>query len=176
MCSSKRCFLWTPILSFIWHIRKIKSAFDHSIVTKSLRTKLEGKSAQALSRLDTSLLCWTALCEAWNEEVHSKSGTAHQQACFNTLYNEGWQNKLSCWVWQRTSLTPVLRRRRQAKLCEFWCHPGIQSEFQDNQGYTIKPYLQGFFFLFRKHFMWSVHVSVFVCVYAYRCTCLCVHV
>lgn len=36
----KRCFLWTPIFSFMWHIRKIKSAFDHSTVTKSLRTKL----------------------------------------------------------------------------------------------------------------------------------------
>jgi hypothetical protein len=41
-------------------------------------------------------------------------------------------------VWWRMPLIPALRRQRQA---DFWVRgqPGLQSEFQDSQGYTEKP-------------------------------------
>jgi hypothetical protein len=44
-------------------------------------------------------------------------------------------------VWWRTPLVPALRRQRQA---DFWVRgqPGLQSEFQDSQGYTEKPCLE----------------------------------
>jgi hypothetical protein len=42
-----------------------------------------------------------------------------------------------CRAWWRTPLVPALRRQRQA---DFWVQgqPGLQSEFQDSQGYTEK--------------------------------------
>jgi hypothetical protein len=45
------------------------------------------------------------------------------------------------WAWWRTPLIPALRRQRHA---DFWVrgHPGLQSEFQDSQGYTEKPCLE----------------------------------
>ena len=44
-------------------------------------------------------------------------------------------------VWWRTPLIPAFGRQRQA---DFWVlgQPGLQSEFQDSQGYTEKPCLQ----------------------------------
>jgi hypothetical protein len=44
-------------------------------------------------------------------------------------------------AWWRTPLIPALGRQRQA---DFWVRgqPGLQSEFQDSQGYTEKPYLE----------------------------------
>jgi hypothetical protein len=44
-------------------------------------------------------------------------------------------------VWWRTPLIPALRRQRQA---DFWVQdqPGLQSEFQDSQGYTEKPCIE----------------------------------
>jgi hypothetical protein len=44
-------------------------------------------------------------------------------------------------AWWRTPLIPALRRLRQA---DFWVpgQPGLQSEFQDSQGYTEKPCLK----------------------------------
>jgi hypothetical protein len=43
-------------------------------------------------------------------------------------------------AWWRTPLIPALGRQRQA---DFWVQgqPGLQSEFQDSQGYTEKPCL-----------------------------------
>jgi hypothetical protein len=43
--------------------------------------------------------------------------------------------------WWSMSLIPALVRQRQAY---FWvqCQPGLQSEFQDSQGYTEKPCLK----------------------------------
>jgi hypothetical protein len=43
-----------------------------------------------------------------------------------------------CW---HTPLIPALERQRQANFCVRG-QPGLQSEFQDSQGYTEKPYLQ----------------------------------
>jgi hypothetical protein len=45
------------------------------------------------------------------------------------------------WAWWRMPLIPALGRQRQA---DFWVRgqPGLQSEFQDNQGYTEKPCLE----------------------------------
>jgi hypothetical protein len=40
--------------------------------------------------------------------------------------------------WWRTPLIPVLGRHRQADFW-VWGQPGLQSEFQDSQGYTKKP-------------------------------------
>jgi hypothetical protein len=44
-------------------------------------------------------------------------------------------------AWWRTPLVPALGRQRQVDL---WVRgqPGLQSEFQDNQGYTEKPCLE----------------------------------
>jgi hypothetical protein len=44
-------------------------------------------------------------------------------------------------AWWRTPLVPALRRQRQM---DFWVRgqPGLQSEFQDSQGYTEKPCLE----------------------------------
>ena len=43
-----------------------------------------------------------------------------------------------------TPLTPALCRQRQVNLCE----PGLQSKFQDSQGYTEKPCLKEVLFGF----------------------------
>jgi hypothetical protein len=44
-------------------------------------------------------------------------------------------------AWWRTPLIPAFGRQRQA---DFWVRgqPGLQSEFQDSQGYTEKPCLE----------------------------------
>jgi hypothetical protein len=59
-------------------------------------------------------------------------------------------NKLKWW---RTPLIPALGRQRQA---DFWVRgqPGLQSEFQDSQGYTEKPCLGGKKRFFGKSFGW----------------------
>jgi len=51
------------------------------------------------------------------------------------------QEWLSSCAWWGTPLILVLRRQRQA---DFWVRgqPGLQSEFQDSQGYTEKPCLK----------------------------------
>jgi hypothetical protein len=43
--------------------------------------------------------------------------------------------------WRRTPLIPELGRQRQVDFW-VWGQPGLQSEFQDSQGYTEKPCLE----------------------------------
>jgi hypothetical protein len=43
--------------------------------------------------------------------------------------------------WWRTPLIPALGRQRQVDFW-VWGQPGLQSEFQDSQGYTEKPCLK----------------------------------
>jgi hypothetical protein len=45
------------------------------------------------------------------------------------------------WAWWHMPLIPALRRQRQADFCVRG-QPGLQSEFQDSQGYTEKPCLE----------------------------------
>jgi hypothetical protein len=51
------------------------------------------------------------------------------------------QNFHSSWAWWCTPLIPALGRQRQADFW-VWGQPGLQSEFQDSQGYTEKPCLK----------------------------------
>jgi hypothetical protein len=44
-------------------------------------------------------------------------------------------------LWQHTPLIPALERQRQVDFC-VQGQPGLQSEFQDSQGYTEKPCLK----------------------------------
>jgi hypothetical protein len=64
------------------------------------------------------------------------------------ILNHEWVCKLATWDfenlagrWWGTPLIPALGRQRQA---DFWVRgqPGLQSEFQDSQGYTEKPCLE----------------------------------
>jgi hypothetical protein len=48
---------------------------------------------------------------------------------------------LLSWVWWHMPLIPALGRQRQADFW-VWGQPGLQSELQDNQGYTEKPCLK----------------------------------
>jgi hypothetical protein len=48
---------------------------------------------------------------------------------------------LSAGRWQYMLLIPALWRQRQADFW-VWGQPGLQSEFQDSQGYTEKPCLE----------------------------------
>jgi hypothetical protein len=59
-----------------------------------------------------------------------------------------------CRAWWRTPLITALGRQRQA---DFWVRgkPGLQSEFQDSQGYTEKPCLEKL----KKKKEWSFNVN-----------------
>jgi hypothetical protein len=79
----------------------------------------------------------------WNHHnvAMSVSPVSH---CPNTdqLHTE-WKNRITTVsrAWWHTPLIPALGRQRQV---DFWVRgqPGLQSEFQDSQGYTEKPCLE----------------------------------
>jgi hypothetical protein len=48
---------------------------------------------------------------------------------------------LGCWAWWCTPLIPALRRQRQVDF-RVRGQPGLKSEFQESQGYTVKPCLE----------------------------------
>jgi hypothetical protein len=62
----------------------------------------------------------------------------HSASLLINAYLKSWRFSR---VWWRTPLIPALGRQRQA---DFWVQgqPGLQSEFQDSQGYTEKPCLE----------------------------------
>jgi hypothetical protein len=51
------------------------------------------------------------------------------------------KRKILAGQWWCTSLIPALGKQRQVDFCVLG-QPGLQSEFQDNQGYTEKPCLE----------------------------------
>jgi hypothetical protein len=57
------------------------------------------------------------------------------------LWKRIFKNELEAGQWWRMPLIPALGRQRQV---DFWVQgqPGLQSEFQDSQGYTEKPCLK----------------------------------
>jgi hypothetical protein len=59
----------------------------------------------------------------------------------NWKLHEGFWNIKASRAWWLTPLIPALGRQRQV---DFWVRgqPGLQSEFQDSQGYTEKPCLE----------------------------------
>jgi hypothetical protein len=67
---------------------------------------------------------------------------------------QDWHNTSRAW-W-RTPLIPALGRQRQA---DFWVRgqPGLQSEFQDSQGYTEKPCLEKTKKRKEKKYIWSYY-------------------
>jgi hypothetical protein len=77
-------------------------------------------------------------------------------------------------AWWRTPLIPALGRQRQA---DFWVRsqPGLQSEFQDSQGYTEKPCLKNthkkkIFFSFVSC-IYGLGMNVLSPVKAHTCAC-----
>jgi hypothetical protein len=106
--------------------------------------------------------CMTQLhnrCRKWtNSRIKAQTGAAHgktsaggARANLCCTSKEGLdrlsdlpkkeQYKNFCRAWWHTPLIPALGRQTQV---DFWVRgqPGLQSEFQDSQGYTEKPCLE----------------------------------
>jgi hypothetical protein len=95
-----------------------------------------------------SLLEWDACCS----KLLPREGTVpvHKAKCLSTSQEDPCQTLQRLLLhkklqpagrYWRTPLIPALKRQRQA---DFWVRgqPGLQSEFQDSQGYTEKPCLE----------------------------------
>jgi hypothetical protein len=74
-------------------------------------------------------------------------------------------------VWWRTPLIPALGRQR---LADFWVwgQPGLQSEFQDSQGYTEKPRLEKTTTTTTKIYFYYL---CYTCTDTYTCVCIHTH-
>jgi hypothetical protein len=73
--------------------------------------------------------------------VYNSCAKGQKPGCFPCQLNQIEEFKSRWgWAWWRMPLIPALGRQRQP---DFWVQvqPGIQSEFQDSQGYTEKPCL-----------------------------------
>jgi hypothetical protein len=77
-----------------------------------------------------------------------KSATIISSTCLTEISNGCLSTQLknyhSKMMWWPTPLIPAPGRQRQADFCDFCIRgqPGLQSEFQDSQGYTEKPCLE----------------------------------
>jgi hypothetical protein len=73
----------------------------------------------------------------WHCNIESSTKFTLQNTTVELHNNKKTQGR----EWWRKPLIPALRRQRQAN---FWVRgqPGLQSEFQDSQGYTEKPCLE----------------------------------
>jgi hypothetical protein len=60
---------------------------------------------------------------------------------FTMEYYPAIKNENICRAWSCTPLIPAIGRQRQANF-RVLGQPGLQSEFQDSQGYTEKPCLK----------------------------------
>jgi hypothetical protein len=69
---------------------------------------------------------------------------SHDKFCYfeiQQLLKKTLKIVVSAGWWWHTPLIPALGRQRQADFCVRG-QPGLQSEFQDSQGYTEKPCLE----------------------------------
>jgi hypothetical protein len=86
---------------------------------------------------------WFCFC-CWLSPVHRFLLMLHFSGSKTLNLFHGWfsvktdMSAGACWY---TPLIPALGRQRQADLW-VWGQPGLQSEFQDSQGYTEKPCLK----------------------------------
>jgi hypothetical protein len=104
----------------------------------SIRTE---KGAQASSSPELFLVYWAG--EAEDPFQTDKHGSGRVIVWKHMLYVEspGLKRPSTSQAWWRTPLIPALGRQRQADFCVRG-QPGLQSEFQDSQGYTEKPCLK----------------------------------
>jgi hypothetical protein len=73
--------------------------------------------------------------------VQGQPETEHETLSHVTLFWEILKKFFLPWQWWFMPLTPALRRQRQMDL-RLSCQFGLQTEFQDSQGYTEKACLK----------------------------------
>ena len=87
----------------------------------------------SLPALERSVSLRWILCLKGNKKNNSCAW------CVWCVYNLSYLKSWASLVWWCTPLIPALGRQKQAGV---WGQPGLQSEFQDSQGYTEKPCLK----------------------------------
>jgi hypothetical protein len=107
------------------------------------QNKRAGEIAQwlrALTALQFPATTWwlTIIC---NGIQYPLLGCVWRQLQCTRIHKVNLKKKKKCRAWWHTPLIPAFSRQRQAN---FWVRgqPGVQSEFQDSQGYTEKPCLE----------------------------------
>jgi hypothetical protein len=119
-------------------ILNVLSEFRFSLLKESLspfsfRLSVKKKKKKHNSEQVTHFPHMTGTQQEWYSHLSSRIPT------ITTNKTKQKPHLASVWWWH-TSLIPALVRQRQA---DFWVRgqPGLQSEFQDSQGYTEKPCL-----------------------------------